>query len=153
MHTQETREGSRRGVRPKEAAVIVTISKAFDFDAAHWLPGVPEGHKCGKMHGHTYRVEVQLRGSTGVASGWLLDYADVAAAWKPLHAKLDHKVLNDVFGLENPTTEILAWWILAHLGVAPETKGLVHAVRVYESSTTWCEAVASDRNADAKVIK
>lgn len=115
--------------------MIVTISKTFDFDAAHRLTGVPANHKCARMHGHTYRVEVVLRGEVD-HRGMVRDYAEVAEAWAPIHAMLDHRTLNDVEGLENPTTEVLAPFILAALVDAlPE----LVSVRVYESSTTWCE--------------
>lgn len=113
----------------------VTISKTFDFDAAHFLPKVPEGHKCRRMHGHTYRVEIICAGEVR-DDGMVIDYADIAAAWAPLHALLDHQTLNTIGGLENPTTEVLAPFILNHL--EPVLGSLV-AVKVYESSTTWCE--------------
>lgn len=119
---------------------IVTISKAFDFDAAHSLPGVPEGHKCARLHGHTYRVEVMLRGEPD-ARGFVADYAEIAAAWAPLHDLLDHRHLNAIEGLENPSTEVLAPFIAhALLDALP----LLHAVRVYESSTAWCEVLRAD---------
>lgn len=113
--------------------MTITLSKTFDFDAAHFLPFVPDGHKCKRMHGHTYRVEVILCGQVR-ATGMLIDYADIAAAWQPLHDQLDHRVLNEVMGLENPTTEVLAAWIAARL----ELDDLAR-VRVYESATTWAE--------------
>jgi 6-pyruvoyltetrahydropterin/6-carboxytetrahydropterin synthase len=116
--------------------VKVKISKAFDFDAAHFLPNVPDGHKCKRLHGHTYRVEVILEGEPD-ERGFVVDYAEIAEAWKPIHDVLDHRCLNDVPGLDNPSTEILAPWILERFVVAlPDTV----TVRVYESSTTYCEA-------------
>lgn len=116
--------------------MIVTIAKAFDFDAAHYLPLVKDDHKCKRMHGHTYRVEVQLEGEPD-DYGMVIDYSVIADVWSHVHAVLDHRVLNEVPGLENPTTEVLAPWILERfVRSLPETV----AVRVYESSTTWCEA-------------
>ena len=112
---------------------MVTICKAFTFDAAHFLPNVPDGHKCKRMHGHTYRVEIVCAGELD-ARGMIVDYAEIAESWAPLHEALDHRLLNEIPGLENPTTEILAPWILTQF-----VKTVV-AVRVYESSTTWCEA-------------
>lgn len=112
----------------------VRISKKFDFDAAHWLPNVAPEHKCRRLHGHTYVVEVLCEGPTD-ARGMVLDYAEIAAAWEPINARLDHRLLNEVPGLENPTTEVLAPWILDALGGLPTLVG----VRVYESSTTYCE--------------
>jgi 6-pyruvoyltetrahydropterin/6-carboxytetrahydropterin synthase len=120
---------------------MVTISKTFDFDAAHFLPHVPEGHKCRRLHGHTYRVEVRLRAEPhvdGPQRGMVVDYAAIAVVWDPIHRLLDHHLLNEIPGLENPTTEVLAPFILNIFSSAlPETV----AVRVYESSSTWCEAV------------
>ena len=116
--------------------MAVRIAKTFDFDAAHWLPKVAEDHKCRRMHGHTYRVEIVLLGGV-LDDGMVVDYADIALAWQPIHDLLDHRTLNEIEGLENPTTEILAPWIGERMLVAfPDT---LDRVRVYESSTTWCE--------------
>lgn len=118
---------------------MVTICKQFDFDAAHYLPHVADGHKCKRMHGHTYRVDVMLQGEPD-ARGMVVDYAEIAEAWGVIDSMLDHRVLNDVPGLENPTTENLAPWIMAHLAAHPLIpKAALVAVRVYESATTWCE--------------
>lgn len=122
--------------------MVLVIAKTFDFDAAHWLPQVPEDHKCRRMHGHTYRVEVRVRG--GVRSdGFVCDYADIAAAWQPIHDALDHRLLNEIPGLENPTTEVLVVWIAERLKAAFPEKTLnqrvIWGVRVYESTTTWVE--------------
>jgi 6-pyruvoyltetrahydropterin/6-carboxytetrahydropterin synthase len=114
----------------------VRIAKTFDFDAAHFLPFVPAGHKCGRMHGHTYRVEVVLEGEPD-ERGMVVDYAEIAAVWQPIFDAIDHRELNAVPGLENPTTEILAPWILERF--ARSFPQLV-SVRVFESSSTWCEA-------------
>jgi len=117
--------------------MIITMSKTFDFDAAHFLPNVADGHKCKRLHGHTYRVELILCGQISSESGWFIDYGDIADAWKPLHDDvLDHRCLNDIEGLENPTTENLCGWILRKL--ADKLPHLAR-VRVYESSSTWCE--------------
>jgi len=107
----------------------------FDFDAAHWLPNVAPDHKCHRMHGHTYRVEVICEGEVD-DRGMVVDYAEIAEAWAPIHAILDHRVLNDIPHLSNPTTELLAPYIFEIL-----TRSLpsLKAIRVYESSTTWCE--------------
>jgi 6-pyruvoyltetrahydropterin/6-carboxytetrahydropterin synthase len=117
--------------------VTTTISKAFDFDAAHFLPNVPQGHKCGRMHGHTYKVELICVGQIDEKMGWFCDYADIESAWMKIHHQLDHHLLNGIEGLENPTTEVLANWIVRKL--APELSFLAR-VRVYESSTTWVQA-------------
>ena len=86
------------------------IWKEFRFEAAHRLPRVPDGHKCGRLHGHSYRVEVHVTGVVQ-SDGMVRDFADLTAAWAPLHDLLDHRYLNDVSGLENPTSENLAEWI------------------------------------------
>lgn len=87
------------------------IFKEFTFEAAHRLPFVPEGHKCGRLHGHSFRVEVHLGGEINQESGWLLDFADIKKAFEPHLKVLDHNYLNDIPGLENPTSEVLARWI------------------------------------------
>ena len=120
-----------------------TISKEFDFDAAHRLPNVPEGHKCGRMHGHTYRVQLQFGAYFDPAVGWFMDYADIASAWDPIGKTLDHHTLNDIPGLENPTTEVLVHWILrefARNNMGKPIWSMLRLVRVFESSTTFCEA-------------
>lgn len=120
--------------------MIVRISKTFDFDAAHFLPNVHATHKCRRMHGHTYRAEIILRGEVD-ERGFIVDYAEITEAWAPVHAMLDHRVLNDIKGLENPSTEILAPFIARMLlDSLPD----LEAVRVYESTTTWCEVHVED---------
>lgn len=121
---------------------MITLSKTFDFDAAHFLPNVPEGHKCGRLHGHTYKVELILVGVPDPTMGWFIDYADIERAWRPIHDDvIDHRCLNDIPGLENPTTEVLATWLVRQL--APSLPHLAR-VRVYESATTWCQASVSE---------
>lgn len=93
----------------------VCLEKTFRFEAAHWLPHVPEGHKCRRIHGHSYVVEVFLEGEVDPEKGWLIDFADIVAAWTPLRAQLDHHCLNDVEGLENPTAEMICLWIWKRL--------------------------------------
>lgn len=115
----------------------VLISKMFDFDAAHWLQKVPRGHKCRRLHGHTYRVEIICAGEPD-RRGMVVDYAEIADAWADIHAKIDHCLLNTIRGLENPTTEIVAPWIFRHLAKSSIGDKLIR-VRVYESSTTYCE--------------
>lgn len=119
-----------------------TISKTFNFDAAHFLPLLPEGHKCRKLHGHTYRVEIFLVDQTDEL-GMVRDYAEIAAAWEPLHKLLDHGCLNDIKDLKpQPTTEVLARFIFEYL-VQP-LGGQLATVRVYESETTWAAVHRED---------
>lgn len=109
------------------------ITKSFRFDAAHWLPHVPESHKCRRLHGHTYRVVVGLEGPLDPRLGWVEDYNAVATAMEPLLAELDHHCLNEIPGLENPTAEVLAVWIHGRLvPVLP----LLTDVTVCETPTT-----------------
>ena len=87
------------------------IFKAFTIEAAHRLPNVPEGHKCARLHGHSFRIELHVSGEIDPELGWVMDFADLKAAFKPLYDQLDHHYLNDIKGLENPTSERLAQWI------------------------------------------
>lgn len=114
---------------------MLEIWKEFAFEAAHLLPHVPAGHKCRRLHGHSFRVEVRVRGEPDPALGWVMDFADLKAAWAPLDALLDHRYLNDVPGLENPTSEVLARWIWERL--RPALFGLC-AVTVQETCTSGC---------------
>lgn len=113
---------------------MLKIYKDFMFDAAHLLPQVEEGHKCKRLHGHTYRLRVWCSGPVN-EFGWVIDYADIAAAVHPVLDALDHRLLNAVPGLENPTTENLAPWIYDRLKpvLLPLTR-----IEVAESSTTGC---------------
>jgi len=111
------------------------IFREFTFEAAHRLPNVPEGHKCARLHGHSYRVEIRVGGEVGEESGWVVDFADLSAAFKPLMAQLDHYYLNEVPGLENPTSEVLARWIWDRL--APSLGGLQEVI-VRETCTSGC---------------
>ena len=87
------------------------IFKVFTIEAAHRLPHVPEGHKCARLHGHSFRIEVHMCGEPDPELGWVMDFADVKAAFAPIFEQLDHHYLNEVPGLDNPTSERLAVWI------------------------------------------
>lgn len=89
----------------------IELRKTFQFEAAHKLPNVPADHKCARLHGHSFRVEVVVAGECDPKMGWLMDYADISEAFKPLLDQLDHYYLNDIPGLENATSEMLARWI------------------------------------------
>ena len=109
------------------------IFKEFTFEAAHRLPNVPEGHKCGRLHGHSFRVRVCVQGQLDHKLCWVIDFADIKNAWKPLDQRLDHYYLNEIEGLENPTSEILARWIWKRLKPSlPELCRLV----VHETCTS-----------------
>ena len=91
------------------------VFRVFQIEAAHRLPHVPEGHKCARIHGHSFRIEVHVSGEPGEKSGWVMDFAELREAFEPLFAQLDHRYLNDIEGLENPTSEHLACWIWQRL--------------------------------------
>jgi len=112
------------------------ISQAFRFEAAHRLPQVPPTHRCHRLHGHSYRVEIIVDGPVDPATGFVVDFFDLEAAFAPLHRALDHQCLNEVEGLENPTAENIAVWIWDR--VKPSLEGL-SAVRVYETADCWAE--------------
>ena len=111
------------------------IFKEFTFEAAHRLPRVPEGHKCGRLHGHSFRVVVHVDGPVGAETGWVQDFADLKDAFEPLYRQLDHNYLNEIPGLENPTSEELARWIWQRL--KPRLPGLSKVV-VRETCTSGC---------------
>jgi len=113
----------------------IELVKDFRFEAAHWLPNVPEGHKCRRMHGHSFRGEIAVRGEVDPATGWLIDFADLKRAVDPLVAQLDHYLLNDIAGLENPTSEMLAVWLWDRL--APHVP-LLYRVTVEETCSSRC---------------
>lgn len=111
------------------------IYKEFTFEAAHRLPNVPVGHKCSRLHGHSYRVAVHVEGDVDEVSGWVMDFGDISCVAKPLISQLDHYYLNEIPGLENPTSEVLAAWIWDRLApVLP----LLSQVSVRETCTSGC---------------
>jgi 6-pyruvoyltetrahydropterin/6-carboxytetrahydropterin synthase len=111
------------------------LYKDFSFEAAHRLPNVPEGHKCARLHGHSFQVRVTVDGTVGERSGWVMDFADLKTAFQPIHERLDHRYLNEIEGLENPTSEIIARWIWRELvGALPG----VAEIEVRETCTTGC---------------
>jgi 6-pyruvoyltetrahydropterin/6-carboxytetrahydropterin synthase len=111
------------------------IFKEFSFDAAHRLPNVPQGHKCARLHGHTYHVTIFVTGEVGETSGWVIDFGDIKAAFKPILKQLDHYYLNDIDGLENPTAENIARWIWQRL--KPELPQL-SKILIKETCTSGC---------------
>ena len=111
------------------------IFKEFRFEAAHRLPFVPEGHKCGRLHGHSYRVTVHVSGPVDGERGWVMDFAELSAAIRPVYDRLDHYYLNEIEGLENPTSEVLARWIWDNLRT---TLPGLERVTVYETCTSGC---------------
>jgi len=113
----------------------VEIFREFSFEAAHQLPHVPQSHKCARVHGHSYRVVVHVEGEVGRDTGWVMDFGDLKAVFEPIHAELDHHNLNEIPGLENPTSEILARWIWDRLAA---DLPMLSAITVRETSTSGC---------------
>ncbi len=111
------------------------LFRTFQIEAAHFLPAVPEDHKCRRLHGHSYRLEIHVRGEIDPVLGWVMDFAALKTAFQPLFERLDHRLLNDVEGLENPTSENLARWIWQRL--KPDLPSL-HRIVIHETCTAGC---------------
>jgi 6-pyruvoyltetrahydropterin/6-carboxytetrahydropterin synthase len=117
------------------AVAAAEIFKEFTFEAAHRLPNVPEGHKCARLHGHSFQVALFVSGPIEPESGWLMDFADLKTHFKPFYRQLDHNYLNDIEGLENPTSENIARWIWDNLKpIVPQ----LSQVTVRETCTSGC---------------
>jgi 6-pyruvoyltetrahydropterin/6-carboxytetrahydropterin synthase len=114
----------------------VRLVKTIGFEAAHHLPSFPEGHKCRRMHGHSFRVDVIVEGEIPEGQYHLVDYGDIKAVTEPLRQQLDHYCLNDIEGLENPTSEVLAKWLWDR--IKPRLM-LLAEIRVHETCTSSCE--------------
>lgn len=111
------------------------IYKDFTFESAHRLIRVPPGHKCGRLHGHSYRVRIHIKGDAPESTGWVMDFTDLKEAFQPVHDRLDHYYLNEIPGLENPTSENLARWIWKELKpLLPE----LSKVLIRETCTSGC---------------
>lgn len=111
------------------------IYKDFSFEAAHSLPNVPEGHKCARLHGHSFLARIYVSGPLGETSGWVMDYADIKKTCKPIIEQLDHYYLNEIPGLENPTSEVIAKWLWKKLKPSlPE----LSAIELKETCTSGC---------------
>lgn len=111
------------------------IFKTFTVEAAHRLPNVPEGHKCARLHGHSFKISLYIKGNPGAQSGWIMDFSDLKKAFQPIYEQLDHHYLNDIEGLENPTSEMLAMWIWNKL--KPTLPSLSQIV-IKETCTSGC---------------
>jgi 6-pyruvoyltetrahydropterin/6-carboxytetrahydropterin synthase len=116
--------------------VKVRLIKELRFEAAHRLPRVPEGHKCARLHGHSFKIELAVEGHVNPDTGFLIDYSRLDEMWQPLHDTLDHNYLNDVPGLENPTSEILAHWLWQR--IKPTLPELTRVI-VHETCDARCE--------------
>jgi 6-pyruvoyltetrahydropterin/6-carboxytetrahydropterin synthase len=115
--------------------VIVELKKEYYFEAAHRLPFVPLEHKCARLHGHSYKVEITVQGAVDPQTGWLVDFALLDLAWTEIFERFDHRCLNDVAGLENPTSENLAAFIWEVLRVKLPN---LSAISVWETADAVC---------------
>jgi 6-pyruvoyltetrahydropterin/6-carboxytetrahydropterin synthase len=116
--------------------MIVQLTKSFHFEAAHDLPTFPEGHKCRRLHGHSFRFDVIVEGEVPPEKGYLIDYGDIKTAAEPVVKRLDHFYLNQIEGLQNPTSENIARWIFDQLRPAlPQLSAII----VHETCTSACE--------------
>ena len=114
---------------------IVELVKDFRFEAAHYLPNVPAGHKCRRIHGHSFRGEISVRGPIDPTRGWVMDFADLKRVVDPIVDRLDHYLLNEIEGLDNPTSEVLAMWMWERL--RPKLP-LLYRITIEETCTTRC---------------
>lgn len=117
------------------STLFMEIFKEFSFEAAHLLPNVPPGHKCGRLHGHSFQVTLYVAGEPGDNSGWIMDFSDIKKIFKPVYERLDHYYLNDIPGLENPTSENLARWIWREL---KPTLPQLSRIMIRETCTSGC---------------
>jgi 6-pyruvoyltetrahydropterin/6-carboxytetrahydropterin synthase len=148
QHANESLPGCSRATQrlASTKAFRMEISKTFQIEAAHRLPNVPAGHKCARLHGHSFRIELVIDGPLDPALGWVVDFADISAAFAPLRERMDHHYLNEVEGLENPTSENLARYVYDAL---KPTLPLLHAVVVNETCTSKCRYAPAAGRDDA----
>ena len=113
----------------------MNIFRIFTIEAAHRLPNVPPGHKCSRLHGHSFRIELHVSGAVDPHSGWVMDFADVKSAFQPIYEQLDHHYLNEIPGLENPTSENLARWVWHQ---TKKSLPQLSKVVIHETCTSGC---------------
>ena len=113
----------------------VELVKEYRFESAHKLPRVPPGHKCARLHGHSFKIEIVIAGEVDSKTGWFIDYGELDRIWQPLHDRLDHNYLNEIEGLENPTSEVLSQWIFDR--VRKDLPSL-QAITVFETCDARC---------------
>ena len=114
----------------------VRLSKTFRFEAAHSLPTFPDGHKCRRLHGHSFKFDVVVEGDVEPAKGYLVDYGDIKRAVDPIVKRLDHYYLNEIEGLSNPTAEVIAGWLWQRI---KPSLPLLASIVVLETCTSSCE--------------
>jgi len=131
----EKSESFLPGIQKSNIIIFMEIYKAFTIEAAHRLPNLPDDYKCSRLHGHSFMIEIHVSGNIDEATGWVMDFADISKAFKPLFECLDHHYLNDINGLENPTSENLAKWIWQKL---ESSLPLLTSVVIKETCTAGC---------------
>lgn len=131
---------------PRERPQYFELTQTFRIEASHQLHDAPSESKCARLHGHSWEIEVRVSGAVDEERGWVIDYGEIEDAWEPLHERLDHRHLNDVEGLDNPTSEMLAAWIWERL--EPRLEGLLCIV-VHETCTSRCAYFGPAPRADA----
>ena len=114
---------------------MMELKKQFNFDAAHFLPQVPEGHKCKNLHGHGFKITITVKGPLDPKHGWVMDFGEISFKAKKIITDLDHHYLNEIPGLENPTSENLCVWVWKRL--KPELP-LLHSIEINETCTSSC---------------
>ena len=117
------------------------IARVYLIEAAHRLPNVDPGHKCARLHGHSFRITLRIGGPVDPQAGWIVDFGEVDRAWQSIHEALDHRYLNEVEGLENPTSEMLAGWILQRVKLP---RGSLRSVTVAENCAAECTVYANE---------
>lgn len=118
---------------------MITITRRYHWEAAHWLPGVPDTHKCRRVHGHNYEAEITVQGEPD-KRGFIMDFSELDEIVNPIVSRIDHRLLNDIQGLQNPTAEFIAKWLLDEIRyVKSKPLVLVTRVRVYETKDCWAE--------------
>lgn len=118
--------------------MTITLFKEFKFEAAHYLPNISKEHKCAKLHGHSFLICIEITGNINYHTGWVMDFSSLKKIFQPIHDQLDHSCLNEIIGLENPTTEILAKWIWDKL--KPKLP-LLSAIIINETCTSGCKYI------------
>ena len=111
------------------------VYKEVSFEAAHFLPNLPDNHKCRQMHGHSFKIRITVDGPVDVHTGWVMDFADIKKVFESIMTQLDHSCLNDIDGLENPSSENLAVWIWDQL--KPDLS-ILSGIEVKETCSTGC---------------
>ena len=113
----------------------MNIYKIFNIESARSLPNLPDSHPCKNIHGHSFKIKITVSGKINKATGMVLDFNQIDEIFNPIHLLIDHKYLNDIKGLENPSSENLAIWIWKRL--KPKLPTIIE-IEIKETSETGC---------------